>query len=836
MINLRRIVTFTVLFATPLAIAQDAVFEELTVTAQKRTSTVMDTAAAIAAISGDDLQERGIRNITDLDQLSPDRVIGGEGVQRKQIRIRGVGTYSFDIAADPSVAIVIDGVAQPRATTNMSSFTDLERIEILKGPQGAIYGVNSIGGIINMVTKKPAGGQAGKVILNRGDNGQEGLSFTYENDLSNSVSGRFHLSSSQEDGTAFDEVTGLDNGVDQQSLRATFYGSTDSGMNWTAAFGHGKTNADAQIMEQKFTCNTLNGASHWLPVFSAGPTNPNNICTTLAPPTSQNTLGVVNLDNALVKAAYASEESQALSTPGFAFMEGMTASLNMSKDYDNYTVTTIIGATKTNSAELRDFDATSAAALTQGHHSMTNSTSLEIRIDSDDSVKYPWSVGLYGLRDQGYREDNFTSFPQSVQNVLFGYGAAVAAVNLANGTSLAPTPPNYAAVLSAYQTCATLGTCQAFLQGGGAPVQRVAQMTGGQFVTAQDVSNLINSVTASFDNIARMGIKTSSSAVFGNIKFPLADNLELFVGGRYSIHDKPYTYEGDTNATNAPLVTSPYTTSGGLTAREFDPKVTLEYTQGDSLSWVTYSTAYKSGGPRFAQWTKATADITYAQEELEMIEVGYKTDLNGGSSQLEFTAYNYDYTDNQQLLVCVQNGSPSGCVVTGDATVQGLDLTYRTYLSDKTSIGGTYAFVDATWDRFCDTAAAPATAANPCGINRKGQTLPFVAENNLSMNIQHVENMDMGELTLTAAVSYKDEYSVTLGKWPGISTVEDLTKLNLSAELASPSGWNLNLVCTNCTDEIYQANGLQGVRAQGGGYRYANGEGRRIGLSLETNF
>ena len=832
MINLKRIVTLFVLFATPMVIAQDAVFEELTVTAQKRTSTVMDTAAAIAAISGDDLQERGIRNITDLDQLSPDLVIGGEGVQRKQIRIRGVGTYSFDIAADPSVAIVIDGVAQPRATTNMSSFTDLERIEILKGPQGAIYGVNSIGGIINMVTKKPAGGLAGKVILNAGDNGQEGLSFTYENDLSNSVSGRFHLSSSQENGTAFDEVTGLDNGVDQQSLRATFYGSTDSGMNWTAAFGHSKTNVDAQVMEQKFLCNSLNAATHWLPVFSAGATNPNNICTSLAPPTSQNTLGVVDLTNALVKAAYASEDSQALSTPGFASMEGMTASLNMSKDYDNYTVTTIIGATKTNSAELRDFDATSAAALTQGHHSMTNSTSLEVRIDSDDSVKYPWSVGLYGLRDQGYREDNFSSFPQSVQNVLFGYGAAVAAVNLANGTSLAPTQGNYAAVLSAYQTCATLGTCQAFYAGGGNPVQRVAQMTGGQFVTAQDVSNLVNAVTGNFANIARMGIKTSSSAVFGNIKFPLADNLELFVGGRYSIHDKPYSYEGSTNATNAPLVVVPYTTSGGLTAREFDPKVTLEYTQGDSLSWITYSTAYKSGGPRFAQWTKATADITYAQEELEMIEVGYKTDLNGGSSQLEFTAYNYDYTDNQQLLVCVQGGSPSGCVVTGDATVQGLDLTYRTYLSDKTSVGGTYAFVDATWDRFCDTAAAPATEANPCGINRQGQTLPFVAENNLSMNIQHVQ----GQLTLTAAVSYKDEYSVTLGKWPGVSTIEDLTKLNLSAELVSPSGWNLNLVCTNCTDEIYQANGLQGVRAQGGGYRYANAEGRRIGLSLETNF
>lgn len=839
MTNFKRVVSLVVLFATPMVIAQDAVFEELTVTAQKRTSTVMDTAAAIAAISGDDLQERGIRNITDLDQLSPDLVIGGEGVQRKQIRIRGVGTYSFDVAADPSVAIVIDGVPQPRATTNMSSFTDLERIEILKGPQGAIYGVNSIGGIVNIVTKKPTGGQAGRVVLNKGDNGQEGLSFTYENDLNNSVSGRFHLSSSQEDGTAFDEVTGLDNGADQQSMRASFYGSTNSGIDWTASISHNKTNADAQVMEQKFICNSTNAQTHWLPVFSAGPTNPANVCTSLADSASQNTYGVTNLENALVKAAYASENSQALSTPGYAFMEDMTASFNMSKDFSNYRVTGILGVTKVNSGELRDFDATSANALTQGHNASTDTATVEVRIDSDDSVKYPWSIGLYALRDDGYREDEFTSFPQSVQNILFGFAAS------ANATgNMPPNPAQFGTVLSAMQACvATPNSCAAFYQPG---VPRVtssanggaalAAATGGEFVTATDLANLQLAMTGKYQNFAKMGIKTSSQAVFGNVKIPLTQDLELFVGGRYSIHDKPYTYSGRTNATNVPLVIVDYETNGGLTTKEFDPKVTLEYTQGDALSWITYSTAYKSGGPRFAQWVKATAEITYAQEELEMIEVGYKTDLNGGSSQLELTAYNYDYTDNQQLLVCVQDGSPGGCVVTGDATIQGLDLTYRTYLSDKTSIGGTYAFVDATWDRFCDTAAAEATLANPCGIDRKGQTLPFSAENNLSMNIQHIENMDMGELTLTASVSYKDEYSVTLGKWDGLTTVTDLTKLNLSAELASPNGWNLNLVCTNCTDEIYQANGLMGVRAQGGGYRYANAEGRRIGLSLETNF
>ena len=814
------------LIIAPIAIAQDAVFEELTVTAQKRVSTVMDTAAAIAAISGDDLQERGIRNVGDLDQLSPDLVIGGEGKSRQGIRIRGIGTYGFDIAADPSVAVVIDGVAQPRVSTGMHAFNDLERVEVLKGPQGAIYGVNALGGIVNLVTKKPSGGQAGKVAVKTGNNGDQSLSLMLETDISNSVSARFSLNESQEDGTAFEETTGRDNGVHFSSFRAAFYGSTDSGIDWNASLSHSKANQEAIVMEQKFICNSLNAATHFLPIFSA-PGSPAAVCSSLAAATSQNTYGVTNMANPIVISSYKSEKSQPLDNPGYNFSEGMTAAFNMSKDYDDFTVTAILGANKVNSGELRDFDATSLAGLTQSHNSSTNTTSVEIRIDSDDSAKYPWSVGLYGARDHGYRSDNFTSFPGSVQNVLFGFAASATAV------SLAPTPANYPAILAAMNTCVTSGTCQAYVT---PTVARTAQM-GGQFVNANDVTNLIAAVTGSYENVARVGLKTQSSAIFGNVKIPLMDNLELFLGGRYSVHDKPYTYSGATSNLGVPLVRAPFSTNGGTTAKEFDPKVTLEYTQGDSLSWLTYSTAYKSGGPGFAKWSAADAEKPYNMEEVEMIEAGYKTSLNGGSSQLEITAYQYDYTDNQQLLVCVNaQGSPAGCVVTGDATIQGIDLTYRTYLNDSTSLGGTFAFVDATWDRFCDTAAQAATTANPCGIDRIGQTLPFSAENNLSAYVQNVQNLDSGELTLTASVSYKDEYSVTLGKWDGLSTVEDLTKLNLSAELLTQDGWNISAVCTNCTDEEYLSNGLFGTRAQGGGFRYTMAEGRRIAVELSTEF
>ena len=148
------------LMAAPLitslyAFSQDAVLEELVVTAQKRESTLMDTSAALVAVSGEDLDQAGVNAIDDIALLTPDVQVSGEGKARMGVRIRGVGTYGFDIAVDPSVAMVVDGVTQPRVSTFMNGFDDIERLEILKGPQGAIYGTNALGGIVNIVTKKP---------------------------------------------------------------------------------------------------------------------------------------------------------------------------------------------------------------------------------------------------------------------------------------------------------------------------------------------------------------------------------------------------------------------------------------------------------------------------------------------------------------------------------------------------------------------------------------------------------------------------------------------------------------------------------------------------------
>ena len=274
---------------------------------------------------------------------------------------------------------------------------------------------------------------------------------------------------------------------------------------------------------------------------------------------------------------------------------------------------------------------------------------------------------------------------------------------------------------------------------------------------------------------------------------------------------------------------APFTVSSGSTLKEFDPKITLEKTFDNALGWVTYTTASKSGGPGFAQWKATDAEKPYEAEELEMIEFGYKAVLNDGASQVEAILYTYDYTDHQQILVGTNSqGQPAGVVVNGDATINGVELSYRTYLNENTNLALSYAGIDAEWDRFMDPRTTPST-------DRAGEKMAFAPENSINLALENVQYLNIGELTSAISIVYKDKYKLALVDWEP-TTVDDLTLVNLTVGLDTPSGWNISAFCNNCTDDEYKMVALSGVRAQGGGNRYGFGDGRRIGLQLSTDF
>lgn len=813
-----------------LAASAQAVYEDLTVTATKKESTLMDTAAAINAVSGNDLFKKGINNIEGLRHIAPDMVFAGEGKSRVNLRIRGIGTYQFDVGADPSSSIVIDGVAQPRVASYLHGLMDIERIEVLKGPQGAIYGVNSLGGIINIVTKRPEGGDSGKFTVKGGNNGQNDVSLRIDTDIDETTSARIALSRGSEDGMSFDEATGRDDGVHSIASRFSLFGENNDVV-WNTSLSHSKINQYAVISEQRFLCNSTNPAMDVLIV--ARSTTNGVFCTTQNNSADLFSTGVVNTANPVYQKAVASEYSQELNRPGYNYAESILFTLGTESYINEHKLTTILGVSQVNSGEERDFDSIALDAVVQRHTAKTDTTSIELRLDSFDSAKYPWSVGFYAMRDHGFREDTFALGPDSFFSDTLVRNLSI----LGSGLNPAGTHTD-AQIEAALVACVASANCAAI----GAPpnpaagtpaVPRSALPAPANLrvnIDALDLANFQKSVSGYLNNTARMEIKTQASAIFGNVTIPLRDDLSLFVGGRYSIHDKPFNYIGGTDALGVPLVLAPFSVSNGQTLKEFDPKITLEKTYDNALAWATYSTATKSGGPGFAQWNATDAYKPYSPEELEMIEIGYKAVLDGGSSQLEAIVYSYDYTDHQQILVGTDaNGQPAGVVLNADATVQGIELNYRTFLNDNTNLVLGYAGIDAEYDRFLDT------AASVTGIDRADSKMPFAADNNINVAIENTQYLNIGELTSSLSISYKDEYKLSLDEWYP-TVVKDLTLVNLNVGLDLPSGWNISAYCNNCTDDDYMMVALAGARNQGGGNRYSLGEGRRLGLQLSTEF
>ncbi len=140
--------------------------EEVVVTAQKREGTVQSTPLAVSAISGDVLQQQNVVDAGDLTGKVPNLNIGQAG-NEVIISIRGVSSAGVVPQRDPSVAFHLDGVYLPRPSGANSVFYDLERVEVLRGPQGTLWGRNATAGSLNIITRKPVNHfeAAGEMLL-----------------------------------------------------------------------------------------------------------------------------------------------------------------------------------------------------------------------------------------------------------------------------------------------------------------------------------------------------------------------------------------------------------------------------------------------------------------------------------------------------------------------------------------------------------------------------------------------------------------------------------------------------------------------------------------------
>src|SRR5262245_58841162 len=138
--------------------AQDDVttFDELVVTAQKREQRLQDVPVVVTVATEQQLEDAGVRDIRDLTILTPGLIVTSTSNETStSARIRGVGTVGDNPGLESSVGVVIDGVYRPRNGVGFNDLGELQRIEVLKGPQGTLFGKNTSAGVINIITQKP---------------------------------------------------------------------------------------------------------------------------------------------------------------------------------------------------------------------------------------------------------------------------------------------------------------------------------------------------------------------------------------------------------------------------------------------------------------------------------------------------------------------------------------------------------------------------------------------------------------------------------------------------------------------------------------------------------
>jgi iron complex outermembrane receptor protein len=164
---------------THTALAQEEegklIFEEITVTAKKREQSIYEAPVAISAFTGPTIEKKGILDLVDIGKFVPNlnvTTFSAGHTSSANPFIRGIGLQDHLITTDPGVGVYVDGVYLGRQVGQNWSLSNIERLEVLRGPQGTLYGRNSIGGAINIITKLPGSTEGGRVGMTIGSEGR----------------------------------------------------------------------------------------------------------------------------------------------------------------------------------------------------------------------------------------------------------------------------------------------------------------------------------------------------------------------------------------------------------------------------------------------------------------------------------------------------------------------------------------------------------------------------------------------------------------------------------------------------------------------------------------
>lgn len=223
---LSTVIQCSILALPALALAESGenslMLEEVVVTAQKREESLQDVPIAMQAISGDMLAQNGITNLSDLSSIAPGFKLADTQSTNQVSALRGVNSFAFGFGLEESIPFYLDGVYLGNGFDMLGDLVDIERVEVLKGPQGTIFGRNASGGAISVTSKKPANEFEAEIAMGLGNYGLITKKALVNIPLvDEELMIRAGVSARDRDGWQTNVVTGEDDGF-EQDRRSSF--------------------------------------------------------------------------------------------------------------------------------------------------------------------------------------------------------------------------------------------------------------------------------------------------------------------------------------------------------------------------------------------------------------------------------------------------------------------------------------------------------------------------------------------------------------------------------------------------------------------------------------
>ena len=224
--------------------------EELIVTAQKREQNLQDVAVGVSLLSGKAMRNAQIKNAAELATLIPTlNVQASSGPSTSSFNIRGIGTQAFSPAVDPSVSTMLDGVVMGRSGMAFLDLVDVERVEVLRGPQGTLYGKNASGGVVHIITKDPTPELSGTAAATAIQDDEYRIDGSVAGLITNDLGFRLTGSGVHDDGYAENVYNGDKiNGTESYNVRGKLLWQANEDLEFMLSSDYSKSDCDCTAL------------------------------------------------------------------------------------------------------------------------------------------------------------------------------------------------------------------------------------------------------------------------------------------------------------------------------------------------------------------------------------------------------------------------------------------------------------------------------------------------------------------------------------------------------------------------------------------------------------